>query len=610
MNGSFGLLLAASVLIFPAVAGLNLLGWEKFSRLSAGILSTAGALTSSLLTWFLFYRAEFPLHFSAGNWLKWQDYQINFDLHITHAEAYYLAVATIFIFLLHIFLLHFSKSELHFKKTILALDFFSFSLLVAASAGNIFLLLAGWIGLGLFLYLPGGSRQTHPQNTWDGCIPFQFQLTGDFILWLGTLIVLASSLEVQTGTMSINFNGAATLAGILFLAGFIIKSGQFPLLFWPLKLRSLSLFIITVTCVLQGPATVYIFHRLNFRPGNLPQLLTTLQYLGAITVLTGALLAAVRRNYLEIIIFSTISQLGWLTVGVGRESLLISHLILVAGGNFLMLAASAALPVKNRTEIDIFTGKKTAIFSIPGIFILLGALAISGLPLPGYWGLSGARSEIMLEFFDKNPGDWIIYGLLLAGLFLTGFYIFRLIFNLLKRDEEFENQSFQRLPLLLLTLVATLAVLAGNLFYGLATSGPVFTFTADLLHSGPHLFQAVSLLAGIILAYIFYLTDFCHLKSFELLHSSVSSLLLLPEKSFDFCCSRVPKIIGQFIGLLEELVEKIFFNGLIALAGAAVVISSEFLNLAEEDNHKIFDFKKVVVFIIFFLIFLYWITVQ
>ncbi len=608
MTGSIGLCLTAILLLPLCTALLNFIGRNNFSRKFSGIFSTGSSLFGSIFAWTLFFKADLPVRILPGQWLNWGGLEINFELLLDHPTAYMLAMVTVLVFLLHLFLLNFLQRKNSFERILFTLDFFSFSIFLFICAGDIFLLLAGWIGLGVFVFLPGGFFRQQGKKLWAGRLPLQFNLTGDLFLGMAAVVIFSVTFQSQLVDLKINPGGPARLAGLLLFTGLIFKSGQFPFQFWTLKLVSLPMFILTVICVLQLPAVVYALNQLDFLWQSIPELKPFIQLWGAITALTSALLAASRKNYLEIIIFSTISQAGWLIVGLGNETASISHLILVSSANFLLLGGIAASKLEKIDKINIFSGRKIHVFSGAGIFILFGGLGISGLPFPGLPGISPARLHLALQFFERQPVSWIIFSILLLTVFLTGFYIFRIYLNLFSFAPKNTRSTFIGSSLLFFILTGALTVLVINTIAYYNFAGKTGFITTGIYRLLPRALIGGVLLAGIILAFLVYKTGVFEIKSENSLGTLADILYRLPKKTVDFSHGLFVKQGQKIVELMEELVEKIIFNGLPALLGASVEICGEFFNLVENEQQDAFNLKKVGIFIIVLLIIVFWIS--
>jgi NADH-quinone oxidoreductase subunit L len=252
-------------------------------------------------------------------------------------------------------------------------------------------------------------------------------LTGLILLWLqlGNLDIMA--LTDQAFVSSRLSPGATTLAGLLIFGGIVGKSAQFPLLTWlPDAMEGptpVSALLHSATMVAAG---VYLFARLFGFFSLSPTVMTVCLAVGTVSMLLASTMAMVARDIKQVWAYSTISQLGFMLMGLGAGSLFAGMFHLVTHAGFkALLFLTAGVFIHHYGSNDMFVigrrggrGLKSAM-----VCMLVAAGALSGLPpLSGFF----SKELILGRLLELSNPVW--FAAAAAGAFLTAYYTFRLVF--------------------------------------------------------------------------------------------------------------------------------------------------------------------------------------
>jgi len=292
----------------------------------------------------------------------------------------------------------------------------------------------GWEGVGLCSYLLIGFWFSKDAAANAGKKAFITNRVGDFGFLLGTGLLLATLGTIDLaqvnalaagGALS---KGTATAAALLLFLGAVGKSAQIPLYTWlPDAMEGptpVSALIHAATMVTAG---VYMVARLNALYSFSGTALTVVGFIGALTAVYAATMALVQHDIKRVLAYSTISQIGYmfLGLGVGAFSAGIFHLMTHAFfKSLLFLAAGSVIhALEGEQDLRRMGGLRRRLPWTYRVF-LIGALAIAGFP-----GLAGffSKDEILAAAF--GTGHYAVWALGLAGAGLTAFYMFRLIFR-------------------------------------------------------------------------------------------------------------------------------------------------------------------------------------
>jgi len=506
---------AAPLLAFAAI----FLGVRRFARLSAGL--SIGAVTVSLAGAVFLLAANWhgraPQVFSV-NWLVSDTVRIPFGFLLDPVGLLMMTVVAVICFLVQVYSLGYMAGDPGFSRYYGFMSLFAWAMLSLTLSSSLFQLYVFWELVGLSSYLLIGFWYEKFSASQAGKKAFVMTRAGDvaFMLGLFVLLVGAGTLDVTAvnGPAAAKMNPSLiTLSALLIFGGIVGKSAQFPLLTWlPDAMEGptpVSALLHSATMVAAG---VFLFARLFPFFSRSPTAMAVFLAIGTVSMLLSSTMAMVSRDIKQVWAYSTISQLGFMIMGLAAGSFFagVFHLTTHAGFKALLFLCSGvvihAMGTNDMFEIGRRNGRR---LKLTVVCMTLAAAALSGLPpLSGYF----SKESILASLAGLDNPVWLAAGLL--GVFLTAYYAFRLIFIILfPRPEKMEPEpdadtgsgyatGAPMASALLVLAAATLAVgFAAEPLARFLTGG------AAAAHPGPHLpwlpFAGIGLAAaGVLLAWI------------------------------------------------------------------------------------------------------------
>ena len=340
-------------------------------------------------------------------------------------------------FLIHLYSTGFMLDDPGYSRFFAYMNLFVASMLVLVLADNLVLLYLGWEGVGLCSYLLIGFWYDNPANGYAARKAFVTTRVGDTSMALGLFLLFA-----QLGTLNIQDmlqaavtqwpvgSGFAVAAALLLLGGAVGKSAQLPLQTWlPDAMAGptpISALIHAATMVTAG---VYLIARTYALFELAPDVQILVAWVGLVTLLMAGFTAMTQRDIKRILAYSTVSQIGYmfLGLGVGAYSASIFHLMTHAFFKALLFLGAGTVILSLHHEHDIFKmGGKRKQLPLAFACFLIGSLALTAFPLTsGFF----SKDEILLAALtlEQGPGFWLWLGGV-VGAFFTGIYSFRLVF--------------------------------------------------------------------------------------------------------------------------------------------------------------------------------------
>jgi NADH-quinone oxidoreductase subunit L len=461
------------------------------------------------------------------NWISSGHLNIDFELILDTLSSTMTLIITFIGSLIHIYSISYMHNDRGFSRYFSYLNLFTFSMLILVLAKNLPLMFLGWEGVGLCSYLLIGFWFQDREKAIAGNKAFITNRIGDLAFLIGMFLIFW-----QIGTfdfISINQRASEinseiiTIATLLLFFGAIGKSAQIPLHVWlPDAMAGptpVSALIHAATMVTAG---IYMIVRLNGLYTLSPFTLSVISGIGLFTAFFGATVALTQNDIKKILAYSTVSQLGYmfLGVGVGAYTSGMFHLFTHAFFKALLFLGSGSVIHAMSNEQDIW--KMGGLFSrmkITAVTFAIGTLAICGIPpFAGFF----SKDEILWKVFES--GNTIFYLIALFTSLLTAFYMSRLFFvvflgNLRNKDENVvnhihESPIFMILPLIVLAIFSTLVGFFGIPHFSLFESwlNNVINNQKEILYhqesSMEFLLMGVSVITaviGISLAYYLYI---------------------------------------------------------------------------------------------------------
>ena len=461
---------------------------------------------------------------------------------IDHLSAVMMAVVTFVSLMVHIYTIGYMRDDPGYTRFFCYIALFTFAMLMLVMANNFLQLFFGWEAVGLVSYLLIGFWFKRKSAVAANLKAFLVNRVGDLGLVLGiaTVMYLFGTLDysavfsaapekhnaVVTGALGYEWSWMTLICLFLFV-GAMGKSAQVPLHVWlPDSMEGptpISALIHAATMVTAG---IFLVARMS----PLFELSTTASsvvlVIGATTAFLMALVGLVQNDIKRVVAYSTLSQLGYMTVALGASaySVAIFHLATHAFFKALLFLAAGSVIIALHHEQDMRRmGGLRRYMPITYITSVIGSLALAGIP--PFSGFFSKDAIIEAVHHSNIPGAGLAYAAVLGGVVVTAFYSFRLIFMVFHGEPRMDEQVRSHLkespwvvtvPLVLLAIPSLMSggflvegVLGGRFLGDAVAHGPLAGGNDHVTAVGlmAHGFFAAPLwlaLGGIVLAWIFY----------------------------------------------------------------------------------------------------------
>jgi NADH-quinone oxidoreductase subunit L len=473
------------------------------------------------------------------SWIAIGNLNITVGFQIDQLTAVMLMVVTTLSTLIHIYSIGYMHGDKGFARFFAYLELFTFFMLVLVMANNFLLMFVGWEGVGLCSYLLIGFWYEKKSASDAGIKAFVVNRVGDFGFVLGMMLIFvtfgsldftdvfkaASTMPVMQNISLLGIEMTViTLICLLLFVGATGKSAQIPLYVWlPDAMEGptpVSALIHAATMVTAG---VFMVARCSPLFTLSPTAMTVVAVTGAVTAFFAATIGLVQNDIKRVIAYSTISQLGYmfLGLGVGAFAAGIFHLTTHAFFKGLLFLASGSVIHALSGEQDMRKmGSLRSKIKVTYAVFVIGSLALAGIfPFAGFF----SKDEILWSVYGSNRLLWIVG---VIGALMTAFYSFRLIyltfFGTSRMDHEVEHHvhespKIMTVPLMILAFFSIFIGLIGipgalishaNLFGEFLA--PVFPAAhhgdaeSRMLEIGLMIFSVMVALIGIRIAYALY----------------------------------------------------------------------------------------------------------
>ncbi|MDG2421257.1 MAG: NADH-quinone oxidoreductase subunit L [Gammaproteobacteria bacterium] len=369
-------------------------------------------------------------------WMSVGGFSPGFSFYLDGLSLVMMLIITGVGFLIHLYATGYMADDPSYSRFFSYMNLFIAAMLMLVLGDNLVLLYLGWEGVGLCSYLLIGFWYTKPENGYAARKAFVVTRVGDTSMAIGLFLLFA-----QLGTLNIQDmlhvaevewnigSGLAIATTMLLLGGAVGKSAQLPLQTWlPDAMAGptpISALIHAATMVTAG---VYLIARTHVLFQLAPSVQLLVAWIGLITLLMAGFTALTQSDIKRILAFSTVSQIGYmfLGLGVGAWSAAIFHLMTHAFFKALLFLASGTVILSMHHEQSIFKmGGLRKALPVSFASFLIGSLALTAFPYTsGYF----SKDEILLAALELDgPGIFLWAGGVL-GAFFTGIYTFRLFF--------------------------------------------------------------------------------------------------------------------------------------------------------------------------------------
>ena len=386
-------------------------------------------------------------------WLTSGDTSFQIGFLIDRLTVLMMLVVTFVSLMVHIYTIGYMAEDSGYQRFFSYISLFTFSMLMLVMANNFMQLFFGWEAVGLVSYLLIGFWYDRPTAIYANLKAFLVNRVGDFGFLLGIALVLmvfgtldyaavfasaarhAADMAPIPG-MSV---GLLTAICILLFIGAMGKSAQFPLHVWlPDSMEGptpISALIHAATMVTAG---IFMVARMSPLFELSDTALSFVMVIGGITALFMAFLGMIQNDIKRVVAYSTLSQLGYMTVALGASAypVAIFHLMTHAFFKALLFLAAGSVIIALHHDQDMRNmGGLRKYMPITWITSLIGSLALIGAPF--FSGFYSKDSIIEAVELSNLPGAEFAYFAVISCVFITAFYAFRMYFMVFHGEERF-----------------------------------------------------------------------------------------------------------------------------------------------------------------------------
>lgn len=424
-------------------------------------------------------------------WMAVGDLQFEIGFLVDPLTVLMMTTVTFVSLLVHIFTIGYMHDDPGYQRFFSYIALFTFAMLMLVMANNFLQLFFGWEAVGLVSYLLIGFWFKRESAIFANLKAFLVNRVGDFgfVLGIGAIVAFTGSLDYSDV-----FAAAPDLVGqqieiipgmpwnvltvvcLLLFIGAMGKSAQVPLHVWlPDSMEGptpISALIHAATMVTAG---IFLVARMSPLFELSPVALSTVLIIGAVTALFMGLVALVQHDIKRVVAYSTLSQLGYMTValGVSAYSAAIFHLMTHAFFKALLFLAAGSVIIALHHEQDMRKmGGLRRYMPVTYATAVIGGLALVGFP--GFSGFYSKDALIEAVGYSQIPGAGFAYLCVVAGVFVTALYTFRMIFLTFhgptRMDEETAHHAHET-PLVVTVPLVLLAI--PSVFIGAMTIEPL-----------------------------------------------------------------------------------------------------------------------------------------
>ena len=477
------LTIAFAPLAAAVIAGLF---GKSIGKTGAHSVTILGVGISCVLSFYVLYQILFngqaPFNGPVYTWLASDGVTMQVGFLIDRLSAMMMVVVTFVSLMVHIYTIGYMDDDPGYQRFFSYISLFTFSMLMLVMANNFVQLFFGWEAVGVVSYLLIGFWYTRPTAIFASLKAFLVNRVGDFGFVLGIAAVLryTGSLDYATvfahagqiAAAQIHITGsiawpAITFTCIALFIGAMGKSAQVPLHIWlPDSMEGptpISALIHAATMVTAG---IFMVARMSPLFELSETALSTVLIIGSTTAFFMGLLGIVNNDIKRVIAYSTLSQLGYMTValGVSAYSAGIFHLMTHAFFKALLFLAAGSVIIAMHHEQDMRKmGGLKKYMPITYWTCLVGALALIGFP--GSSGFFSKDALIDAVHLSTRPGHSYAYFCVLTGVFVTALYTFRMFFMTFHGKPRMDHHTEENLhespwvvtvPLVLLAIPSAL----------------------------------------------------------------------------------------------------------------------------------------------------------
>ena len=451
---------------------------EQIGRKGAHTITILGVGTSFVLSLMALSHHVFDgapaYNHSVYEWMVSDGIRFEVGFLIDNLTVMMMSVVTGVSLMVHIYTIGYMADDLHnwpkeslagtnsYQRFFSYISLFTFSMLMLVMSNNFMQLFFGWEAVGLVSYLLIGFWSVRPTAVYANLKAFLVNRVGDFgfILGIAAVVMYTGSLDyydvfaqaegLSMQTMSIfpdaEWNVISVICILLFI-GAMGKSAQIPLHVWlPDSMEGptpISALIHAATMVTAG---IFMVTRMSPLYEWSEAALSFIIIIGALTAFLMGLIGIVQNDIKRVVAYSTLSQLGYMTVALGASaySAAVFHLMTHAFFKALLFLAAGSVIIAMHHEQDIRKmGGLKKYLPITYWTSLVGSLALIGFP--GFSGFFSKDGIIEAVHHSTIPGHQFAYYAVLSGVFITAFYSFRMFFLVFHGEERMDKHTREHL---------------------------------------------------------------------------------------------------------------------------------------------------------------------
>ena len=477
MKGIY-LTIALAPMIGAAIAGFF---GSRIGRTATHLVTTAGVAVSFLCSLIVFKYIVLDgnpaFNGAVYTWLVSDGIRFEIGFLIDELTTLMMMVVTFVSLMVHIYTVGYMKDDPGYQRFFCYISLFTFSMLMLVMANNFLQLFFGWEAVGLVSYLLIGFWHTRETAIYANLKAFLVNRVGDFGFLLGIAAVamyfnsldyadvFAAAPSMSDVTIQIipgHDWSLLTVICILLFIGAMGKSAQVPLHVWlPDSMEGptpISALIHAATMVTAG---IFLVARMSPMYELSEVALSFVLIIGAVTALFMGMLGLIQNDIKRVVAYSTLSQLGYMTVALGASAYAagVFHLMTHAFFKALLFLAAGSVIIAMHHEQDIRKmGGLKKYMPITYWTALIGSLALIGFP-----GTSGFFSkDAIIEAVGAStiPGAGFAYTAVLIGVFITALYSFRMFFLVFHGKERMDDHTREHLKESPLVVTVPLVLLA------------------------------------------------------------------------------------------------------------------------------------------------------
>ncbi|GAB2912527.1 NADH-quinone oxidoreductase subunit L [Paraburkholderia jirisanensis] len=436
---------------------------KTVGRAGAHTVTILGVAISFILSAMVFLDVQNGGSFNATiyEWMTVGKLKFEVGFLVDSLTAMMMCVVTFVSLMVHIYTIGYMAEDDGYQRFFSYISLFTFSMLMLVMSNNFLQLFFGWEAVGLVSYLLIGFYFTRESAIYANMKAFIVNRIGDFGFLLGIGLLLAYGGSMNYGEIfsknhelaSLTFPGTdwnlLTVACICLFIGAMGKSAQFPLHVWlPDSMEGptpISALIHAATMVTAG---IFMVARMSPLFELSDAALSFIMVIGAITALFMGFLGIVQNDIKRVVAYSTLSQLGYMTVALGASAypVAVFHLMTHAFFKALLFLGAGSVIIGMHHDQDMRNmGGLWKYMPITWITSLIGSLALIGTPF--FAGFYSKDSIIDAAKLSHLPGSGFAYFAVAASVFVTALYSFRMYFLVFHGKERFRGPKHPDSPM-------------------------------------------------------------------------------------------------------------------------------------------------------------------